>query len=153
VAELGVLEGGKKAAKRKKKGDDPPPPPPPPTWQVPSEFPADASATLRKGRISKKQFSRYIEQLTLFMLTHFSADYAISLQDSIRRGDKAGMEMFAKMMGLVKNEAGVVVNMQNNLAVTAGADARGIDALVRQLDERDRRNGAIDVSSNPLEIE
>lgn len=146
VADLGVLEGGKKIVKRRKKSGDPPPPPPTPTWQTPSDFPVDAAAILRKGRISKRQYTKYIEQLSLFMLTHCSADYVIALQDAIRRGDKGGMDMFAKVIGLVKNDAGITVNLQNNLAIQGGNDTKGFDSLVRQLDARDRKT--IDV--NPV---
>lgn len=128
--------------RRKKKGDPPDPPPGPPTWLDPAVFPQHAAALLHKNKISKRQFGRAAEQLTLFLLANCSAEFAITLQRQIRSGNKDGMAMFAKMVGLIKNDAGVVVNLNNNslsLNGDVGPSERSIDGLVRTLDERDRR--------------
>jgi hypothetical protein len=124
-----------------------------PSWKVPSRFPEDAAGILQKQKISRKQFSRYIEQLSLYILTNFSADFAISLQRMIRKGDKVGMEMFGRTMGLLKNDSAVTVNLQNNLQVNQGATDRSFDSLVRMLDERERNENAITVASEAKVIE
>ena len=73
-------------------------PPQPPQFDPPSAFPEDAAPILKKGSITKKQFTKYVEAITLYALTHISPDAIISLQRSVRRGDKSGMEMFFKIM-------------------------------------------------------
>lgn len=134
----------KKKRKSKSSGE---PPYVPPKWEEPSKFPDHAASILKKNRISKRQFGKYVEQLSLFLLSNCSMDFAIAVQNSIRRGDKIGMDMFAKAIGLVKNESGVVVNLQNNLAVTQGSNDKSFDSLVRLLDDRERKAHVIEESS------
>jgi hypothetical protein len=133
----------KKKRKTKNSGDQPPGPP---KWEEPSKFPDHAASILKKNRISKRQFGKYVEQLSLFLLSNCSADFAITVQRMIRNGDKTGMDMFAKAIGLVKNESGVVVNLQNNLAVDARTTDKSFDSLVRLLDDRDRKAQVVEVA-------
>ena len=154
---MDVVDIGKGKVKKKPgrpKGTSAFEPPLPPTWQQPSSFPADSASILQKKRISKKQFNRYVEQLSMFLLTNFSADFAISLQNLIRNGDKVGMEMFAKTIGLLKNDSPVTVNLQNNLQISQGIDRdKSFDNIVRMLDERDRKENAITVAPERVLIE
>jgi hypothetical protein len=111
-------------------------------------FPPDAAAILSRANITKKQFARYTEALMLFMLRNFSGDFVISLQAAIRKGDKAAMTMFSQMMGLVKSDSPLVVNLNNSLSIGAPVSDRSFDSVVRNLDDRDRRAlpGVIDVA-------
>lgn len=109
-----------------------------PELQKPASFPDEAAAILKRNKISRKQFSRYAEQLTLFILTNFSADFACALQKGLRGGSTKHMEIFAKLTGMMKNESGVVVNLNQNLSITQNNGDRQFDSIVRMLDERDR---------------
>lgn len=112
-----------------------------PQWLQPAEFPEDAASILKRNRISRKKFNRYAENLALFLLANGSADFAISMQAGIRSGNFKTMEMFAKMAGLIKNDSGVVVNLNQNLSLTQNLNNdRHFDSIVRQLDERDRKS-------------
>ena len=126
--------------------------PPEPKWHNPAEFPVDAAAILKKSRISKRQFSRYAEQVLLFLVTHGSADYAKSLLSQVRYGDKDGMRTFSQILGLVKNESAVTVNLhQNNqLNIESPQEARDFDSIIRALDQRDRQEGSIETTAVPL---
>lgn len=147
-----ITEAPPKRSRRK----PPEGPPPPPTWQPPVGFPGHAAAILKKNRISKKQFTRVAEQIALFLMANASADFAIAVQGGLRKGNTRVMEMFAKMAGLIKNDSGVTVNLnQNNLNVQAGQERREIDQLVRMLDERDRSAPAIaaPVAADIIDVE
>lgn len=89
----------------------------------------------------------------LYLVTHLTPDLLMSLQRGIRMGSFKEMELFAKMTGMLKSEAAVVVNLQNNLAISQNNEnTREIDSLVRMLDERDRRQGSIDIEPAPQEL-
>ena len=129
-----------------KTSNPPPPPPPPPNsaapapiqWQAPTPFPEGAAPVLRKTRIRKSQFPKAVQELALFLFTNLGPDYAIAMQDKLRRGDKDAMKQFAEVIGLLKNASPVQVNLQTNLNVQTGGGMRQVDNLVRMLDERDR---------------
>lgn len=117
--------------------------PAPEKWEfeTPPTFPEDASAILKRNRISRKKFNRFTEELALFLIKNGSADFAISMQQGLRGGHFKTMEMFAKMAGLVKNDAATVINLNQNLALTQNiGQERRFDSIVRQLDERDRKS-------------
>ena len=120
-----------------------------PKWKEPSPFPPEANALLHRSKISKKQFVRFVEELSIFLLKNLSGDFVISLQKAVRRGDKSSMEMFCRIIGLVKGDSPLVVNLQNNLSVGGPpANDRSFDSVVRGFDERDRKAlpGVIDVT-------
>jgi hypothetical protein len=133
-------------------GGGPPEPPhkePAPRWKTPAPFPPEAHALLHRSKISKKQFVRFVEELSVFLLKNLSGDFVISLQKAVRRGDRSSMEMFAKIAGLVKGDSPLVVNLQNNLSVSGPTTTdRSFDSVVRGFDDRDRRclPGVIDVT-------
>ena len=151
---------------RKRKGENKkreifgmPPVPPQKTDEIPSFsnpalFPEHAHPVLHRRKLTKRQFSRHSEQLSLFLAANHSADAVIMLQTLIRLGDMEALKLFFKLVGLDKSAPQTVVNLQqnNNLISQGGASERTIDTLVRQLDERDRKSTAITVQAEPVKM-
>lgn len=125
--------------RRRSSSSEPPEPPPVPTWQTPTSFPEHAAPILRKTRIRRSQYAKATQELALFLLANLSGDWVIALQAAIRKGDKDAVKLLAQAFGIIKNESGVTVNLQqNNVIQGQQGPARQIDNLVRMLDERDR---------------
>lgn len=126
----------KKARKRSGSGT-PPEPPAVPSWQTPTAFPEYAAPILRKPRIRRSQFSKFGQDLALFIASNLSADAAIALQSLIRTGDKDAIKLWAQAVGLVKNDSGVTINLQQNNQNNITTANREVDSIVRMLDARD----------------
>jgi hypothetical protein len=69
----------------------------------------------------------------------------IALQSAIRSGDKDAIKLWAQAVGLVKNESGVTINLQQNNQNNITTNNREVDSIVRMLDARDRQK-AIDAA-------
>jgi hypothetical protein len=118
-----------------------------PRWQVtpefltPAAFPPDAAAILKQNRITRKQFTRFAEAIALQGMRQCGADFLITMQRGIRLGDNKSMELFAKMAGLLKNDAATVINLGQSVSVSVDNGARKhFDSIVRKFDERDHRS-------------
>lgn len=131
--------------KRKARGMEPVPPKQlmaPPEFCNPAAFPDDTVPILRRRKLSKRQFSQFVENFPMFLAGYCSADVAIMLQTLIRLGDIEAIKVFLSTIGLTKSSPQMITNIQNNHVVNASVDRAGdrtIDTLVRQLDERDRK--------------
>lgn len=120
-----------------------------PQFLTPGEFPEHAHPVLRRNRLTKRQFSKHGEQLSMFLAANGSADAARMLQLLVRLGDLDALKLFFKVIGLDKSAPQTVVNLQQDnrsINVSEGAhEKRAIDSLVRQLDDRDRKQIAAPV--------
>lgn len=122
----------------------------PMAWKTPTQFPEHAPSILRRPRLRKKQFPKFTQELALFLSSNLSADLVIALQDGLRRGDKDAIKLMCQTLGLVKNDSGVTVNLQNNVAIQNNTNTKQIDSLVRLLDERDR---TVVIDAGPLAVD
>jgi len=123
----------------------------PPQFPERAQFPAHAPKMLQRTKLSKRQHSRWAEQFVLFVAAQCGPDAAIALQEMLRRGSGEGLKIFLEVMGLKKNEAGVVLNLQQNYLNGGYANTgdRDINDLIRQLDERDRQARALPPAPHP----
>ena len=143
-----ISEAPPKRGKKKPPTAGPPAPPTIPTWQTPTPFPEYSATILRKSRIRKTQFTKFAQELALFLAANLSGDWVVALQEAIRRGDKDAMKLLAQEFGIVKNDSGVTINLQNNIDARENAGiARNFDSIVRMLDERQKSVGIAEAAS------
>lgn len=117
----------------------------------PAVFDETAATVLRQTKLTKKQFGKYMEHLTYYILTHTSAEYARSLFEGISEGNGRDMMAFEKIFGMVKGGDGLVINLnQNNLSVSQGSSNRDFDSLLREIDRAEAETGAIEASVVPV---
>jgi hypothetical protein len=112
------------------------------SWLPPIMMPVDAPDILKKRKLTRKQFSKFTENIPLFMAGYMSGDVMTILQALIRLGDIEAIKLYFRMIGLEKNSPQNVINLhQNNntMNINSGGPDRQIDTLVRQLDDRDRK--------------
>lgn len=119
-------------------------------------FPAGQEPSIfKKNRVSKRGKDSYLDAMLLAHIPLGTRDFFAAVLKGVRAGDKNCIELWAKMVGYIKSEGGINVNVnqQNNMVDARNqADSRNFNSIVRQLDSQDRTK-MIEASATPMRDE